>query len=154
MGIEIEKKFLLKSDEWRGKTKGIVCRQGYISSTVEHTVRIRTMDDKGILTIKGPGSGSIRPEFEYQIPFEDARTLLDTLCSHPLIEKVRYKIPFQGFTWEVDEFFGLNEGLIIAEIELESVNQHFDLPDWVGKEVTGDPKYFNTQLQRTPFSKW
>ena len=154
MGTEIERKFLLTGDEWRSLAKGTAYRQGYLNSQKERTVRVRTIDDKGFLTIKGISVGATRMEFEYEIPVEDARVLLDELCEKPLIEKNRYKIDYAGFTWEVDEFFGENQGLVVAEIELASEDQQFEKPDWVGEEVSGDPRYFNSNLIKEPYSRW
>ncbi len=154
MGIEIEKKFLLKGGEWKQLAVGIAYRQGYLNSVKERTVRVRTINDKGFLTIKGISVGATRLEYEYEIPLEDAQALLDELCEKPLIEKNRYKVDFGGFTWEIDEFFGQNDGLIVAEIELESEDQSFDKPQWVGEEVTGDSRYFNSNLIKNPYSQW
>jgi CYTH domain-containing protein len=154
MGIEIEKKFLLTGMEWKQLATGTAYRQGYLSSVKERTVRVRTIDDKGFLTVKGISVGAVRREYEYEIPADDARALLDELCEKPIIEKNRYKVEYRGFTWEIDEFFGENEGLVVAEIELESEDQLFDKPDWVGEEVTGDPRYFNSNLIKQPFSSW
>jgi adenylate cyclase len=154
MGIEIEKKFLLTGTEWKQLATGTAYRQGYLNSAKERTVRVRTINDQGFLTIKGVSVGATRLEYEYEIPLEDANALLDELCEKPLIEKNRYKVNFSGFTWEIDEFFGENDGLIVAEIELESEDQTFDKPDWVGEEVTGDSRYFNSNLINNPYSKW
>jgi CYTH domain-containing protein len=154
MGVEIERKFILTGDEWRSLSRGTAYRQGYLNSQKERTVRVRTIDDKGFLTIKGISVGATRMEYEYEIPVEDANVLLDELCEKPLIEKKRYKIDFGGFVWEVDEFFGENEGLIVAEIELESEDQTFDKPSWVGDEVSGDSRYFNSNLIQHPYSSW
>jgi len=154
MGIEIERKFLLSADTWKEPAKGTYYRQGYLNSQKERTVRVRTIGDTGFLTIKGISVGATRMEYEYEIPVEDARVLLSELCEKPLIEKNRYKIEFAGFIWEVDEFFGENEGLIVAEIELESEGQQFEKPEWVGKEVSDDPRYFNSSLIKNPFSSW
>ena len=154
MGIEIERKFLLTSTSWKELAPGTSYRQGYLNSTKERTVRVRTIDDKGFLTIKGLSIGATRVEYEYEIPVADAEHLLDDLCEKPLIEKNRYKIAHGGFVWEVDEFFGENKGLIVAEIELESEDQSFDKPEWVGEEVTGDPRYFNSSLIKEPYSQW
>ena len=154
MGTEIERKFLMKDDAWRSLAKGTKYRQGYLNSTKERVVRVRTIDDKGFLTIKGITTGATRVEYEYEIPDAEATAMLDELCEKPLIEKNRYKIAFGGFTWEVDEFFGENQGLIVAEVELESEDQPFEKPDWIGKEVTGDPKYFNSNLIQNPYLKW
>ena len=153
MGKEIERKFLVKSDAWRA-AKGTKYRQGYLSSVKERTVRVRTVDGKGYLTIKGISVGATRLEFEYEIPARDAAELLNQLCEKPLIEKNRSRLEHQGLIWEVDEFFGENTGLVVAEVELRSENQAFEKPDWVGQEVTGDPRYFNANLIKHPFSQW
>jgi CYTH domain-containing protein len=154
MGTEIERKFLVTENSWRSLAAGVKYRQGYLNSAKERTVRVRTIDDKGFLTIKGLTTGASRAEYEYEIPVGDAAALLDDLCEKPLIEKNRYKIDFEGFVWEVDEFFGENQGLIVAEVELESEDQAFEKPGWIGEEVTGDPKYFNSNLVNNPYLKW
>jgi CYTH domain-containing protein len=154
MGTEIERKFLMKDDSWRSLAKGTRYRQGYLNSTKERVVRVRTIDDKGFLTIKGITTGATRVEYEYEIPATEATAMLDELCEKPLIEKNRYKIAFDVLTWEVDEFFGENQGLIVAEVELESEDQAFEKPGWIGEEVTGDPKYFNSNLIQNPYLKW
>lgn len=154
MGIEIERKFLLTGTTWKHLAPGTSYRQGYLNSAKERTVRVRTIDDKGFLTIKGISVGATRVEYEYEIPVADAKHLLDDLCEKPIIEKNRYKISHSGFVWEIDEFFGENEGLVVAEIELESEDQTFEKPEWVGEEVTGDPRYFNSNLIKNPFIKW
>ena len=154
MGTEIERKFLVTENSWRSLAAGVKYRQGYLNSAKERTVRVRTIDDKGFLTIKGITTGASRAEYEYEIPVGDADALLDDLCEKPLIEKNRYKINFEGFVWEVDEFFGENQGLIVAEVELESEDQAFEKPGWIGEEVTGDPKYFNSNLINNPYLKW
>ncbi len=154
MGIEIEKKFLLTGTEWKQRATGTAYRQGYLNSVKERTVRVRTINDQGFLTIKGVSVGATRLEYEYEIPLVDANALLDELCEKPLIEKNRYKVNFSGFTWEIDEFFGENDGLIVAEIELESEDQAFEKPEWVGEEVTGDSRYFNSNLINNPYTKW
>jgi CYTH domain-containing protein len=154
MGKEIERKFLIKSDSWRSLAKGKRVRQGYLNRNKERVVRIRTIDDKGFLTIKGKTTGATRAEFEYDIPAAEAEAMLDHLCERPLIEKNRYKIEFGGLIWEVDEFLGENQGLIVAEVELESEDQAFENPAWIGEEVTGDPKYFNSNLVQHPYTRW
>jgi len=154
MGIEIERKFLLVGDSWKKLGKATAYRQGYLSAVKERTVRVRTIDKQGFLTIKGISVGATRLEYEYEIPLADANSLLDKLCEKPLIEKNRYKIEHGGFTWEVDEFFGENSGLVVAEIELKSEGQTFEKPKWVGDEVTGDVRYFNSNLIKEPYSKW
>ena len=154
MGTEIERKFLLTGDAWKKLAKGKYYRQGYLNSQKERTVRVRTLDNRGFLTIKGISVGVTRIEYEYEIPIEDADVLLDELCEQPLIEKKRYKIAFFDFIWEVDEFFGENEGLVLAEIELENEDQQFEKPSWVGNEVSGDPRYFNSNLIKNPYTSW
>jgi len=154
MGKEIERKFLVKSDAWRSLARGTMYRQGYLNTDKERTVRVRTVDDKAFLTIKGLPVGVTRAEYEYEIPFDDGNALLDTLAEKPLIEKKRYTIPFEGLVWEVDEFFGDNRGFIVAEVELHSEDTQIPKPDWVGDEVSGDPRYFNSNLNRNPFNKW
>ena len=153
MATEIERKFLLKDNTWR-TGEGTRYRQGYVCNTKEKTVRVRTMDEHAYLTIKGALVGASRQEFEYEIPLQDANELLDTLCQTPLIEKTRHHVEHAGHTWEIDEFFGENQGLIVAEIELQSENEAFAKPDWLGEEVTDDPRYLNANLNNHPFSQW
>jgi CYTH domain-containing protein len=153
MAIEIERKFLVKQDDWR-KGLGTLYRQGYLNSDENRNVRVRVIDDRGYLTVKGISQGATRIEYEYEIPKAEADAMLENLCEKPLITKKRYKIEFKGFVWEVDEFLGENQGLIIAEIELVSEEQVFIKPEWIGEEVTGDPKYFNSNLICRPYSKW
>jgi adenylate cyclase len=154
MGIEIERKFLVNGEAWKDLATGTTYRQGYLSTEKERTVRVRTINDKGFLTIKGLTRGASRAEFEYDIPADDANQLLDELCLKPLIEKKRYKIQHDGLIWEVDAFFGENDGLIVAEVELESEDQVFTKPEWVGAEVTGDPRYYNANLIANPYKNW
>ncbi len=153
MGKEIERKFLIADDRWREGAEGTLFRQGYLNSAKERVVRVRTMGDRAALTIKGITTGASRLEFEYDIPLGDAAQLLE-LCEQPLIEKTRYKIPHGGLVWEIDEFHGVNDGLVVAECELESEDQAIAKPDWVGDEVTGDARYFNSNLIAKPFTKW
>ena len=154
MSIEIERKFLVTGDQWRIFTEGKDYRQGYLSTDPERTIRIRTIGEKGYLTIKGKTEKAARDEFEYEIPLEDANWMLERLCKRPLIEKIRYEIRFNEFLWEIDEFKGENEGLIIAEIELTDENQEIELPEWVGKEVTENPVYYNANLVLNPYKTW
>lgn len=154
MAQEIERKFLLAHDGWRGLAVGVEYRQGYLCAERTRTVRVRIAGNRGFLTIKGAATGITRSEYEYEIPVEDARAMLDTLCPQPQIEKKRFTIPYKDFFWEVDEFFGLNQGLIVAEIELSSENQPFERPDWIGREVTDDRRYANAALCVAPFSTW
>ncbi|MBW2608650.1 MAG: CYTH domain-containing protein [Deltaproteobacteria bacterium] len=154
MGIEIERKFLVKDDSWRLSARGKKYHQGYLNSNKDRTVRVRTIDDKGYLTIKGIAKGAVRVEYEYEIPVAEARAMLDELCEKPIIEKSRYKIEYQQLVWEVDEFHGENRGLIIVEVELDTEDQKFAKPEWVGDEVTGESKYFNSNLIHYPYSQW
>ncbi|MFM6193514.1 MAG: CYTH domain-containing protein [Planktothrix sp.] len=151
MATEIERKFLVKGDGWRSLGVGEIYRQGYIANNNGRTVRVRVVGEQGYLTIKGSTTGMKRAEFEYKIPVEDAQELLETLCDRPLIEKTRYKILMGDLTWEVDEFWGENQGLILAEVELETEYQNIDIPDWIGEEVTSDPRYYNSNLVKNPF---
>jgi len=154
MPKEIERKFLVKNDAWRGQDAGKRYRQGYLSTVKERTVRVRTAGDKGFITVKGVSVGASRSEYEYEIPLGDANEMLDRLCERPLIEKVRYRVPHAGLVWEIDEFEGDNRGLIVAEVELKDEHQAVPLPNWVGEEVTGDPRYFNANLVTKPFTSW
>ncbi|HEV7815281.1 MAG TPA: CYTH domain-containing protein [Janthinobacterium sp.] len=154
MGLEIERKFLLRGDAWRGQGQPVLLRQGYLSSQRERVVRVRIEGGAAMLTIKGRSIGASRGEWEYPIPLADAEEFLATLCEQPLVEKYRRRIEFGGLTWEVDEFLGVNAGLVVAEVELSAEDQVFDKPDWVGEEVTDDARYFNANLIRHPFSQW
>ena len=155
MGREIERKYLVRTDNWRHEAgPGVPYRQGYLSLDPERSVRVRTAGDKGFITIKGKSEGAGRDEFEYPIPVEDARQLLEQLCIRPLIEKIRYTVKRDGLKWEIDEFMGENQGLVVAEVELEDERQEIPKPDWLGDEVTGDPRYFNLNLVRNPYSRW
>jgi adenylate cyclase len=154
MGTEIERKFLVVGDAWRALAKPVHYRQGYLSTAKDRTIRVRRNGDRGALTVKGASAGATRQEYEYEIPPDDADEMIDRLCEQPVIEKNRYRIPIGEVVWEVDEFLGANRGLVVAEVELTSEDQDFDKPDWIGKEVTGDPKYFNSNLVVRPFSAW
>ena len=154
--IEIERKFLVKSPEFKAQATG--CShfvQGYITSPPAKTVRVRIADDKAYLTIKGSGSasGMSRFEWEMEIPGKDALALLG-ICEGGVIEKDRYFVPFAGHTFEVDEFFGDNEGLVMAEVELQSEDEAFEKPEWLGQEVTGDSRYYNSSLRKHPYIQW
>lgn len=152
MGIEIERKFLVSGDGWRIGTPSLF-RQAYLSLDAERTVRLRLADDTAYLTVKGKTSGISRAEFEYEIPMADAIEMFE-LCEKPHIEKKRWRVSQGDLTWEIDEFFGDNAGLIVAEIELDSEDQAFDKPAWVAHEVTGDHRYANSSLIRKPFTSW
>lgn len=154
MAKEIERKFLVKDDSWRNRGPGKPYRQGYLSTVKERTVRVRTAGDKGYITVKGISSGATRSEYEYEIPLTDANEILDHLCELPLIEKTRYRIPYDNLIWEVDEFAGENRGLVVAKIELKDEHQEFSRPQWIGREVTDDPRFYNVNLVSHPYSKW
>ncbi|HEY8575576.1 MAG TPA: CYTH domain-containing protein [Devosia sp.] len=150
MATEIERKFLVVGDGWKALAQSSsVIRQGYLSSNAKATVRVRSWDDqRAALTLKGRVSGMSRPEYEYDIPVQDARELLDMAQPH-LVEKRRHIVHFAGLTWEVDVFEGRHAGLVIAEVELQSEAQEVTLPDWIGAEVTDDERYYNASLSRS-----
>ncbi|PSB18735.1 CYTH domain-containing protein [Phormidesmis priestleyi ULC007] len=154
MGVEIERKFLVTHDSWHDLAPGVLYRQGYISTQPERTVRVRVAGDRAFITLKGATQGTARSEFEYPIPLEDANEILNVLCVSPLIEKYRHKIELNGLTWEVDEFLGENQGLVIAEVELENADQAIELPDWIGEDVSHDSRYYNSNLVTHPFNRW
>ena len=154
MGKEIERKFLVKGDSWRAQAHGKRYRQGYLSTVKERTVRARVAGEQGFLTIKGVTVGAARAEYEYEIPLADANEMLDKLCERPIVEKTRYRLPQDDIVWEIDEFEGDNRGLIVAEVELKDEHQSYPKPDWLGEEVTGDPRYFNSNLVKKPFTTW
>lgn len=155
MAVEIERKFLVTDDGWRTAADGgRVIRQGYLANTATVSVRVRQAGEAAWITVKGATSGASRAEFEYAIPAADAAAMLTTLCADSLIDKTRYRVPWQGHIWEVDVFAGDNEGLVVAELELESEHERFEVPPWVGREVTDDPRYFNASLVRRPWRSW
>jgi adenylate cyclase len=154
MGIEIERKFLVKTDAWRAQTTGTFYCQGYIAKTSETHVRVRIAGDQGVLTLKGNAENLVRSEFEYSIPLDDAREMLEMWCNPFIVEKIRYRVPVGELIWEVDEFAGLNAGLIVAEVELNDPDQVVPLPDWVGEEVSGQTQYYNSSLAIHPYSAW
>lgn len=155
MGKEIERKYLVNHNLWQNmqKPKGEFYRQGYLLTDPNKTVRVRQTIGKGFLTIKGLSVGATRPEFEYEIPVEDAKELLDKFSISELT-KTRYKIIFENKVWEVDEFSGDNIGLIVAEIELTSEDESLVIPAWIDKEVTGQEKYYNSNLTLEPYKNW
>lgn len=153
VGQEIERKFLVQEGLWQPKGRGIRVRQGYLPQGGEMLVRIRTQDDRAFLTLKGRTIGITRAEFEYEIPCADADALLP-FCQAPLIEKVRYCEDVAGHLWEIDCFSGENEGLIVAEIELSREDEPFLRPDWLGAEVSDDPRYYNVNLSAHPYRAW
>ena len=153
MAIEIERKFLVSNEAWRvSAPDGLPCKQGYLAADGARTVRVRIIGGTGYLTIKGATSNISRVEFEYEVPVAEAEAMLK-LCEN-VVEKTRYLIPHAGMTWELDVFEGANEGLVMAEIELEAEDQAFEKPDWAGEEVSGDKRYYNAYLSRQPFSTW
>jgi adenylate cyclase len=154
MSVEIERKFLVRDDRWKTLGDQVSIRQGYLSSHPDRIVRVRIQDTTAMLTIKARTIGMTRGEWEYPIPIEDAQRFIDDLCEAPIIEKVRHRITYEGMLWEVDEFFGENLGLVVAEIELLTEDQVFIKPDWIGDEVTHDRRYANANLLRHPFAKW
>ena len=155
MGKEIERKFLIDIEKWLlvEKPDGQLYRQGYLLTDPQKTIRVRLSETNGFLTIKGISIGATRAEYEYEIPIQDAKELLDNFSISEL-SKVRYKIIYNKKLWEVDEFLADNKGLIVAEIELKDENEHFDLPEWIDKEVTGEEKYYNSNLTINPYKNW
>ncbi len=153
MGMEFEWKFLVKNDSWRRHATALLIRQGYMKSD-SGTVRFRIYGENAYITIKGPTHGNSRLEFEYPIPVEDAHVLLDQFCHKPLIEKIRHEVMHKGTKWVIDEFLGENKGLIVAELELESEVLAYDPPDWLGPNVSDDPRYYNSNLVAFPFRLW
>lgn len=152
MPLEIERKFLVSGHAWRS-ADAVLYRQGYLNRDKQRTVRVRIAGDRAFLTIKGVSSGATRVEFEYEIPVSEAAQLL-TLCDGPLIEKTRHRVTVGGHVWEVDEFHGDNDGLVVAEIELGSEDEAFARPAWVTVEVTEDARYYNSNLAVRPFRTW
>ena len=155
MGTEIERKFLVDPQgAWRQSEKSLVCHQGYISTKSACSMRVRLMGEKGFLTMKTKREGIQRDEFEYEIPKADAQHMLSHYCDSSIVKKTRHYVHHDGMLWEIDEFEGSNAGLIMAEVELESVDQPITLPDWITQEVSDDPRYFNAMLAKFPFSEW
>lgn len=153
MPIEIERKFLVDHSLWKPTDEGTKIIQAYLGLYPSPTVRIRIAGEQGFLTIKGRSQSIARPEFEYEVPLNEALEMLDLAISHP-VEKTRYEVMHKGFLWEVDVFLGKNTGLIMAEIELESEDQEFNRPDWLLEEVSADGRYYNSYLSGCPFSEW
>ncbi|HKJ64515.1 MAG TPA: CYTH domain-containing protein [Desulfopila sp.] len=154
MGLEIERKFTVVGDIWKEGATSELYVQGYLPSNGSSTLRIRQAGERAWITIKGRRDNLSRLEFEYPIPPADALLMLEKLCLTPLIRKRRYRTEYQGFVWEIDEFQGENDGLVIAEIELQSENQAFIRPPWLGREVSGDRRYYNASLSTSPYSTW
>jgi len=153
MPLEIERKFLVDKTTWRPEGQGTKMVQAYLGLAPYPTVRIRIAGEKAFLTIKGRSETIARPEFEYEIPVDDAREMMTLAVSSP-VEKIRYEIQHEGLTWEVDVFSGKNSGLVLAEIELESESQVFTVPEWISEEVTYDGRYYNSYLSLCPFQEW
>ena len=155
MGREIERKFLVASDAWRARVVGKhYLKQGYLAATGA-TVRVRLQEDRAFLTIKGRPSGLVRSEYDYPIPAADAREMLSTLAVYPPVEKFRHLVPAgDGLMWEIDEYLGDNAPLFTAEIELPEPDAEFDIPEWLGEEISGDGRYTNRALSRFPYSLW
>lgn len=155
MPLEIERKFLIKEDwkEIAKDAKGLHVRQGYLCKNSSCTVRIRTMNGQGFLTVKGKSTGISRQEFEYEVPQAEAEELM-LLCSGAIVEKMRYFVSYEGKTWELDVFKGDNEGLVVAEIELKSEEENFAIPAWAGEDVSHDKRYTNSSLSQHPFKSW
>ncbi len=154
MAKEIERKFLVKDNRYRQLAEPLFYRQGYLSTDWHHIVRVRIKPGSAFLAVKGTTNGVTRTEYEYQIPISEAECMLDEICQKPIIEKDRYKVIIGGLKWDIDEFHGANEGLVIAEVELEEENQQIELPEWVGQEVSHEPKYYNSNLVQNPYCKW
>lgn len=154
MGKEIERKFLVQNTNFKELANPVRLYQGFLNTDKERVVRIRVVGEKGLVTIKGITLNVSRAEYEYEIPKQDALEMLNNLCVQPIIEKDRYTIPFDDLIWEVDVFKNENEGLVIAEIELEFEDQHFEKPNWIGKEVTFHTKYYNSSLVKFPYKSW
>ena len=155
MGLEIERKFLVDHEKWAkvDKPDGTHYRQGYLVDEAIKTIRVRAAGEKGFITIKGSTTGITRKEFEYEIPVEEAIQLIDGFAVSE-VEKTRYRITFKGKLWEVDEFWGNNKGLLMAEIELKQEDETFEKPDWITLEVSDDKRYYNSYLAKNPFKDW
>lgn len=155
MAQEIEHKFLLANDGWREHVShSVIYKQGYLSSQATSSIRVRISDKQAWLNIKSATIGTQRSEYEYEIPLSDAHEILNSLCLKPVIEKTRHFVTHENHLWEIDEFDGENAGLIVAEIELDTLDEAFEKPDWVGAEVTQDVRYYNNNLAKNPYSAW
>lgn len=155
MAVEIERKFLLVSDDWRQYVeRSMRMRQGYLSADARSSVRVRICGERADINIKSTRDGIYRLEYEYPIPVQEAEEMLDAIAWRPLIEKIRHILFWQGHCWEIDEFQGENQGLIVAEVELQARDEHFVRPPWLGREVSTDVRYFNSNLSKLPYSAW
>lgn len=155
MGTEIERKFLVKDDSWRTPDLiGTPIRQGYLAVGPPVAVRVRIAGDKAILNIKSAVIDVTRLEFEYPVPLDDAQQILESVCDGRIVRKTRFLVDHAGMTWEIDVFEDANQGLVVAELELDAEDQPFEKPPWLGDEVSGDPRYLNTHLSRHPYTQW
>jgi len=155
MPIEIERKFLLSNNSWRDEVvKSSRIRQGYMGIIDKASVRIRIQGDKANINVKSATLDIRRMEYEYEIPLDEAEEMLDQLCNQPQIDKTRFIVKRDGHVWEIDEFYGDNEGLTVAEVELDDEDEEIIKPDWIGEEVTTDPRYYNVSLIKHPFKEW
>ena len=155
MGTEIEKKYLIVNDDWRKESdEGTYMVQGYMGTNEKSSIRIRIHGETANLNIKSSTIGITRSEYDYPVPIDEAKEILETLCDRPYVEKTRYHVMYEGHEWEIDVFAGDNDGLIVAEIELGSVDEEFKLPDWIGEDVSDDPRYYNVCLVTHPYKDW
>jgi len=155
MAVEIERKYLVINDKWKSSVDSeSTLKQGYLATVPKASIRVRVANDKAHLNIKSVTLGISRSEYEYEIPLEDGEEMLANLTTDPIIDKVRYRVRCGDHTWDLDLFHGDNEGLIVAEIELASEDEVFEVPEWVGEEVSGDPKYYNASLVKHPYCDW
>jgi CYTH domain-containing protein len=154
MAVEIERKFLVKNDAYKQQAvKKTFYKQGYLKKTGKSIIRVRIAEDKAFITIKGQTKGIARAEFEYEIPANDANIMLQSICEGHIIEKYRYIVPSSAkdLVWEVDEFLGVNHGLVLAEIELKTISDTFEKPNWIGKEVSSNSRYYNSNISKNPY---
>lgn len=154
MALEIERKFLVISDQWRTMAKPVLYCQGYLTTDPDRTVRVRIAGDQATMTIKGRSTDGVCAEYEFAIDPQMAQSILNTLAIRPFIKKYRSRIAIGNIVWEVDEFLEENSGLILAEVELSDRNQVISLPNWIGQEVTGDKRFFNSALISNPYANW
>lgn len=154
MALEIERKYLVDLEKLGTLQTGNRIKQGYLSTNKEAVVRVRVKNDKAYLTIKGSNVGVSRLEFEYEIPLDEANEMLEKLCQKPVIDKTRYLIEYENHTFELDIFYGDNDGLVVAEVELSSEDETIKLPSWIKKEVTLDERYYNSNLMKNPYKNW
>ncbi len=155
MAQEIEHKFLIKNNDWvEHVDKSSEYKQGYLISDDKRSIRVRISNNTAWLNIKSASIGTLRQEYEYEIPLEEGKEILNTLCEKPMIEKIRHFVPYKQHLWEIDVFSGDNEGLVVAEVELSKVGEAFEKPPWLGNEVTDDIRYYNNQLCKNPYKDW